>query len=224
MFVFFLVFASVFIFIWNAFQPVGVASPSLPLFSLLELSKNKKQNRDDDSKQKQQAHIPSLVRDTSHQGENDSKFVMGKLLKQKPGERDLPALRFTLEEALYTGYIHRNVQRAADVLAWAAHPAGVIAHDQETLLSGDRCRRQSASECPEGSLTLVTRQARGGCAVAACLHVPIEEQGQDRRALFVAAIEEKIPAILLGQDLKTSQKHLKVMAKTRKEVHSVRSS
>lgn len=51
---------------------------------------------------------------------------MAKMMKKRPDERDLQAMRAAYEEAVHKGFMHREIPKAAGVLEWEASPGYVV--------------------------------------------------------------------------------------------------
>lgn len=137
---------------------------------------------------------------------------MAKILRKRPETRDLQALRVVYEEAVYQGFVHRQMPKAAAVLAWASSPAEVVLSDQAAARPGGKCNPK-ASGCPRDSFPLLA-----GCDVAACVHVSVV--GEDGPSTLVKkdGLERALPSLLAAKDLKSFNQGLKAMAKQREKV------
>lgn len=156
---------------------------------------------------------------------------MRRLLKERSGNRCMPALRLAVKDAKRKGYAHSLVKKASDVVEWATSPAAVVLTDQaSTRLASKQCDT-AASACADGSTALVVRHSFGwACSVAGCLDVSIEKMvaarvaaaagfgGQDDHAIWATAVENKCPFLWEARDLRSFNDHLAVVAKSKLEV------
>lgn len=151
----------------------------------------------------------------SSQEEIDNKFLIQTILKKRPKERDLPALRFLFEEAMHKGFAHRQLPNAASILEWGSSRAELVVGDQAAAHATGKCSRKG-SGCPRGTFSLF-----GGCEVAACVHVPMEVDGLSTPAKK-EALERNVPALSDASDLRHFRKLAKAMAKERKKLSTHR--
>eukprot|EP00752_Nemacystus_decipiens_P012061 g10692.t1 len=154
------------------------------------------------------SHFYSRAVEFERDGE-ENKTRMGKILKQRPGERDLPALRFLYEEAKRKGFVHPQIQKAADILAWNSSPAEVVLSEQAA--ASVTCSWK-ASGCPRDSFPLLA-----GCKVAACVHRSVVGADGLSTLAETDALERALPALLAAKDLKGFNKILKAMPKQREK-------
>ena len=138
---------------------------------------------------------------------------MTRIIKTRACERDLQALRVAHTDALHNGFTHRQMPKAASILAWDSSPAEVALRDQATMPACRQCSGK-ASGCPRDSFPLVA-----GCQTAACVQVSVGEDGPSTLA-NTEALERAFPALLDVKDLKTFNKNLKAMAKQRGKVRT----
>lgn len=145
------------------------------------------------------------------QGEEENKLRMLNILKKRPGARDLEALRVAYDDAVDKGFVHGELPKAAAVLAWQASTAEAVLVDQAAVRASGKCSRK-ASGCPQDSFPLF-----GGCEVAACVHVPVGEDGRSTMAK-TGALERAVPELLKATNLKEANKMIKAMLKQRRKV------
>lgn len=141
-------------------------------------------------------------------------------MKTRGGERDLPALRFLLEEALHKGFLHGELKKASHILDWETSRVEVVLNDQAAARASDKCGRK-ANVCPQDSFPLVGLSLFGGCEIATCVHMPL---GADNPSTLAKkeALDKAVPAFSAASDLKHFKKLVNAMIKDRKKVSSSR--
>lgn len=113
---------------------------------------------------------------------------------------------------MYKGFVHKEFQKAARILAWSASPSEVVLAEQDQARSSVKCGRKAAG-CPQGSFPLL-----GGCEVATCVHIPRGEADNPSTLVKQEALEKAVPALSKATDRKQFSKVIKAMIKQRKKV------